>query len=189
MTEPSASKRPWLRVLLLVGLTVLLLGIGHATGLTEALSRERVRALMVGLGVPGFVAYLGLVTLGELMHVPGMVFVAAAILAYGRELGFLASLTGSIVSVATSFAVIRKVGGQPLGEVRAAWVKRVLDHLERRPVRIVAVLRAVFWLAPAINFVLAMSRVRFRDYLLGSLLGLIPPLLVASLAFDWLFGP
>lgn len=188
-SAPSPAPRPWLRVAALFGGLALLVVVAHATGLTAHLSREHLRGLMVELGPAGFVAYLGLFAVGELVHVPGMVFVAAAILAYGRELGFLAALAGSVASIATSFVVIRRVGGQPLAALPWPWARRVLEHLDRRPIPIVAVLRAVFWLAPAINLVLAMSRLRFRDYMIGSILGLLPPLAVAALAFDWLFGP
>jgi hypothetical protein len=30
--------------------------------------------------------------------------------------------------------------------------------------------------------------VRYRDFLAGSALGLVPPLLLAALAFDWIFA-
>ncbi|MCB9621848.1 MAG: DedA family protein, partial [Sandaracinus sp.] len=56
---------------------------------------------------------------------------------------------------------------------------------ERRPVRVVALLRLILWMAPPLNYALAMSAVRFRDYVVGSALGLILPIAAAALFFDW----
>jgi uncharacterized membrane protein YdjX (TVP38/TMEM64 family) len=187
-SAPARGRGAAWRVLALVALIAGLLAAGHATRAGEILSREHVRALMLELGARGFVAYVVIFALGELLHVPGMVFVAAAMLAYGRGAGFAAGLVGSLVSVSTSFWVVRLVGGQPLTEIRSPLLLRVLRRLEQRPVATVALLRIVLWLTPALNYTLAMSPLRFRDYLFGSALGLLPPLAVAALAFDWLFS-
>ena len=176
------------RLLLLVLLIAALLLLGHFLGASEHLTRERVRTLMLDLGALGFLLYLALFAIGELLHVPGMVFVAAAILAYGRWPGLLAGLLGSLVSVSVTFFIVRSVGGQPLGAIRSPWFKRVLGRLEERPIAVVAALRALLWLTPALNYTLAMSRVSYRDYLAGSALGLLPPLFAAALLFDWLFS-
>jgi len=49
-------------------------------------------------------------------------------------------------------------------------------------------LRLVFWLAPPVNYALALSKVRLRDFILGSVLGLLVPIGIATFFFDWLFG-
>jgi uncharacterized membrane protein YdjX (TVP38/TMEM64 family) len=49
----------------------------------------------------------------------------------------------------------------------------------------VAILRLILWMAPPLNYALAMSAVRFRDYVIGSALGLLIPIALASLFFDW----
>jgi uncharacterized membrane protein YdjX (TVP38/TMEM64 family) len=40
----------------------------------------------------------------------------------------------------------------------------------------VFLLRLVFWLAPPVNYALALSNIRFRHYFAGSLLGLVLPI-------------
>ena len=44
----------------------------------------------------------------------------------------------------------------------------------------------LFQTAPALNYALAMSGVKFRNYLIGTLLGLPLPILVYCLFFDLL---
>jgi uncharacterized membrane protein YdjX (TVP38/TMEM64 family) len=53
-------------------------------------------------------------------------------------------------------------------------------------VRSVALSRLVFQTVPALNYVLAMSGVKFRNYLLGTLLGLPVPIALYCVFFDYL---
>ncbi|MCA9614849.1 MAG: TVP38/TMEM64 family protein [Sandaracinus sp.] len=183
--DPGAAPRKLWRFAALVGLIVGSIVLAKVTGVTEQLTPDRIRGFMEGAGVLGFLIFLGVFAVGELVHVPGVFFVAAAILAYGRGLGGVAAYAGAVLSVIVSFAVVRGVGGQVLAEVRRPWVRKILDGLERRPVRVVALLRLILWMAPPLNYALAMSAVRFRDYVVGSALGLILPIAAAALFFDW----
>lgn len=171
-------------VLFLVGSYV----VAEVTGVSEELSRERIQEFMEGAGPWGFLLFVGIFAVGELVHVPGLVFVAAAILAYGELWGGLAGYLGALVSVTVSFLVVRGVGGQPLADVERPFLKRWLARLEQQPVRVVALLRLLLWMAPPLNYALAMSGVRFRDYLVGSALGLAPPIALVAVFFDWIFA-
>lgn len=185
-TDPAPSRAKWLRIGALIALIVGSMAIAKWTGVADELTRERIQEMMQGLGALGFLAFLAVFAVGELVHVPGMVFVAAAILAYGPVLGFGAGMAGALVSLTVTFFVVRTVGGQPLGEVQRPLLRRVLSHLDARPVLTIAVLRVLVQMLPALNYALAMSKVRFRDYLAGSLLGLAPVIAVFALAFDWI---
>ena len=67
-------------------------------------------------------------------------------------------------------------------------LKRILNRLDERPIRTVFILRILLFLAPPLNYALAMTNVRFRDYLVGSALGLVLPLLIITLLFDWVLS-
>jgi uncharacterized membrane protein YdjX (TVP38/TMEM64 family) len=178
-------KPMWPRLVLLVAVLGAIFLVGHLTGATEYLTRARIRELMEDLGVWGFLLFLVLFAIGELVHIPGIVFVLAALLAYGRVLGAAAGYVGGLLSVSVAFLVVRKVGGQLLTEVKRPLMRRVVDRLERRPISTIAALRAVLWFAPIVNVVLAMSSVRFRDYLLGSAIGFLVPIAILTIAFEW----
>ena len=182
----TASRTKWLRIGALVALTVGSIAIAKATGVTDELTRERIQAMMQELGALGFFAFLAVFAVGELVHVPGMAFIAAALLAYGPLLGSAAGLAGTLVSLTVTFFVVRGVGGQPLGDVQRPLLRRALAQLDARPVLTIAVLRVLFQMLPALNYALAMSKVRFRDYVAGSLLGMVPVILVFALAFEWI---
>lgn len=171
-------------VALLVGLYL----VGHVTGVTRDLSVERVKAHVEEAGALGFLLFLVVFSLGELVHVPGLVFVAAGILVYGRLWGGMAGFVGALCSLCVSFIIVRTVGGQPLNELKTGRMRRLLDRLEARPVRTVFVLRMLLWMAPPLNYALAMSGVSFRHYVVGSALGLVLPIAGAAVLFDWLIS-
>lgn len=63
---------------------------------------------------------------------------------------------------------------------------RIFRHLDRRPLLSVIALRTLFQTVPVLNYALAMSGIRFRNYLLGTLLGLPLPIALYCLLFDTL---
>ncbi|MBI5479254.1 MAG: VTT domain-containing protein [Deltaproteobacteria bacterium] len=187
---PAAAPRPvrWWRIAALVALIVGLLVLGKVTGLTAYLTTERIRTTVEAAGWWGALLLIALFCVGELVHVPGFGFVAAAVIAYGRLGGGGLGYVGALCSVSVSFFVVRGVGGKALGAIRWRFVQRILGHLDAHPVRTITILRLILWMAPQLNYALALSRVRYRDYLLGSALGLALPLAGMALLFDRIFN-
>jgi len=167
-------------------LALLLFGIGRAFDLQQHLTVESLRATMASAGTAGVVFYVIAFCLGELLHVPGLVFVAAGVLAYGPVLGGPLAFLGAVASVSASFLVVRAIGGRPLRELRNRWVRRALAQLDARPVATIAILRLVLILWPPLNYALALSQVSFAHYFLGSVLGLVAPIALAVTLFDYL---
>lgn len=182
---PAARAKRW-RIALLALLFFGSLAAVKLTGLDDYVDVEGVRRMMESAGAWGFVAFVVLFAVGELMHVPGLVFVGAASIAYGEVLGIAASYTGAMVSVTASFVVVRAIGGQPLGDIKRPFMRKMLARLETQPIRTVALLRLLLFMAPALNYGLAMSRVRLREYVIGSAIGLLLPIPIVVLVFDWL---
>lgn len=203
MTEPSESishevhedgpqramkKRVVLiRVLLVLGLLVGIYAIGKASGFLDNVDVPTLRRLVDDAGAWGFLLFVALFAVGVLLQLPGMLFVATGILVYGKSLGYVACLSGAIVAVCASFAMVRVVGGQALSSIERPVVKRILKRLDKHPIRWLVVLRLVMFISPPLNYALALTRLRFRDYALGSALGLVTPMLIVTLFFDWLF--
>ncbi len=182
--EPNSKGVSKIRIAVLIGVLVGTFILAKATGVTERLSLEAIRDYIEGAGAIGFVVFLAVFAIGELVHVPGTIFVAAAVLAYGRLLGGVVGYAGALLSVVVSFYVVRKIGGQPLAAIEKPWVVKIFQKLEDEPVRWTAILRLVFWMLPALNYGLAMSPIRARDYIVGSALGLIIPIALASFFID-----
>jgi uncharacterized membrane protein YdjX (TVP38/TMEM64 family) len=163
-----------------------LFALGHYYNLSERIDIETIRGLIAEAGVWGWLLYVGIFAAGEFVHVPGLVFVAAGILVWGKTTGFALAYIAAVVSVCFSFVVVRQIGGVPLRHAQNPRIRKALIHLERHPVRTVAILRLVFMMAAVLNYALALTPVRLRDYFLGSAIGLLLPVALAALLFDWL---
>jgi uncharacterized membrane protein YdjX (TVP38/TMEM64 family) len=158
-----------------------LVGVAAATGVTEGLTVEGLRELTGSAGAWGLLGLLGAFVLGTMLYLPGMMFVGVAAVAYGPCAGIPVALVGAVLAVMVSFWVVRGVGGQLLTEVQRPLMRRLLAGLDRRPVLTVAALRLFFWVGPPLNYALALSSVKGRDYFVGSVLGLAGPVAVAVL--------
>jgi uncharacterized membrane protein YdjX (TVP38/TMEM64 family) len=173
----------------LLFLTLIVLAVwtaAWAAGITARFTFESVRGLMAGTGPWGLVAFILAFSTGQLLRVPSFVFVAAAVAVYGRNTGILVALLGALSSATVSFAVFRACAAGALAGVRHPFIRRLLAHVHRRPVRTVALLRLLFQTAPPLNYALPMTAVHWRDHLAGSALGLPVPIVVMAFFFDWL---
>lgn len=173
----TERRRQRIRLAALVLVFVALFGVGYGLGLDEYVEAERIRALVESWGALGPLAFIVIFALGELMHVPGGVFVAGAIVIWGPYVGGLIGFVGANVSVAFSFVFVRTIGGKALDTIERPLVRRLLARIDEHPVLVVAALRSIFFALPALNYALALTRIRFRDHALGSALGLIPQLI------------
>jgi uncharacterized membrane protein YdjX (TVP38/TMEM64 family) len=134
----------------------------------------------------GMMIFIVLFALGNLIQIPGWIFLAAAVLTLGRGYGGLLTYVAAILSCMLTFLMIRFIGGEVLRNVDNQWVARILSHLDEHPIRSVVLSRTLFQTAPPLNYALAISGIKFREYLLGTMLGLPLPIFIYCLFFDYL---
>ncbi len=180
------ARRRRLRVVLLVAIVASLIVLARVTGLSQRLDAHALQAEVRAAGPWGVAVFFGAFIVGVLVHVPGTFFVAAGVLVYGQIAGYFLSLGAATLAVWTSFIVTRAIGGQPLGEARRPVFRRMLARLDERPLLWVFVLRNMAFISPPLNTALALTKVRFRDYAIGSALGLVLPMALWAFALDWL---
>lgn len=145
--------------------------------LTDHLSIDRMRALIDGAGPLGPVVFIGIFISGFFLPGPEIVSVAFGGVLFGTVWGFVYSWIACVIGTALPFILVR-YGAQE-------WAQRALhdrfprfraldDRLEHHGVLTVALLRLVFFLAPLLNWSLGATRVLFRDYVLGTGVGVLP---------------
>ena len=156
------------------------------SGLREQFSLDFLRYRIFEHKLGGLLIFVLLFCLGNLIQIPGWLFLAAAVLALGKVWGGVATYIAASISCAFTFLVIRQIGGDALRKLDSRIAVRLLGQLDARPVRSILVLRILFQTVPALNYSLALSGVGFRDYLIGTLLGLPLPIFLYCLFFDYL---
>jgi uncharacterized membrane protein YdjX (TVP38/TMEM64 family) len=185
--EFSLITDPKKKLLSIVAFFVLLYVVVEVTGLRIHLSPDVIKGLFFAYPVWGIVLFCLAFSLGNLLYVPGWVFLVGAVFALGKEWGAVATLVAALCSSTISFFLIRAVGGTALRSFNHRWADKVFFHLDERPVLSVAVLRLIFQTLPALNYALALADIRFRDYLGGTILGLPLPIVLYCYFFELIF--
>jgi uncharacterized membrane protein YdjX (TVP38/TMEM64 family) len=181
-----ATRKRLMRLGLLAALIVTILVVAELTGLRKHLTIAKIREMTLNAGAWGVALYTLAFIVGEIIHVPGLLFVCAGVAIWGKlEGGFIAWIAAAL-SITASFVVVRAVGGRALEGIEHPFMKRMFSHLEERPIRTVALLRAILVISPPVTYALALSPVRFAPFFIGSLIGLAPPMALAAIFFEYL---
>ena len=192
MTQTSALDQPIafvLRYRRLLGVALflaILFAIFELSGLRDHFNLPFIRQLILQHRVGGLVLFVLLFSLGNLIHIPGLVFLAAAVLTLDRFWGGVVTYIAAVTSCALTFVTIRALGGDALRALRNRLAVRILRELDAHPNASVVLLRILFQTAPTLNYALAMSGIKFRNYMIGTLAGLPVPIALYCIFFDFL---
>ena len=173
-------RRALIRVASLALMLVVAWSVAWYFDLQDHLTTESIRGFMADAGWWGIVLYVVAFVVGNLFHVPSNAFLAAAVLSYGFFPGYPLAYASNVLSLIVSFIFVRTVGGRALTAVERPWVRWALNRIDDHPISSVALLRLTMAGAPWLNYLLAMSSVRLRDYAIGSAIGLAPHLAVIA---------
>jgi uncharacterized membrane protein YdjX (TVP38/TMEM64 family) len=165
-------------VVALVLVLALFILIGHLTGAREWMTQEKIQSAVNDAGWWGVLFFFAIFSIGQFLQVPGALFIVVARVVWGPVFGFAIAYAGAIISAVSVFAMVRAVGGKPLGAITWPPAKKILAGLDRRPIVTIAALRAVMMLAPPLTYALALSPVKHRDHLIGSAIGLVVPVTI-----------
>jgi uncharacterized membrane protein YdjX (TVP38/TMEM64 family) len=176
--------RRYKRLLAVAVFLGVLLAIFEVSGLRDHFNLAFIRQLILQHQVGGLILFVLLFSLGNLIQIPGWVFLAAAVLTLGRVWGGVVTYVAAVTSCGITFVTIRALGGDALRLLKNRIAVRLLRQLDAQPIASVALLRVLFQTVPALNYALAMSGIKFRTYLIGTLMGLPVPIAVYCIFFD-----
>ena len=122
-----------------------------------------------------------------LVLVPVMLMIAATGVAFGPWLGPLYAMAGSLASASAGFAIGRKLGRKRVARIGGRRVARINRALERNGTLAVFFLRKIPAPFLLTNVVVGASPVRYRDFVLGTFLGMVA-VVVALAGFGYQIG-
>lgn len=178
--------RPHIRLIAVALFLILLFAVFELTGLRAHFSLGFLQQAIRDHQASGLLIFVLAFALGNLIQIPGWVFLAAAVLTLGQLWGGVVTYIAASISCVVTFLTIRFVGGDALRKLDSPLAVNMLNRLHTHPIKSIFLLRMLFQTIPALNYTLAMSGVRFRAYLIGTLLGLPIPIAVYCVFFDTL---
>jgi phosphatidylserine/phosphatidylglycerophosphate/cardiolipin synthase-like enzyme/membrane protein DedA with SNARE-associated domain len=164
----------------LIGLALL----WRFTPLGEILTPERLSAWAGGLrSTPvGHLTALAAFIAAALLAVPVSLLIVATALAFGPWIGFAYALLAAVISAVLGYGLGQVMGRDSLRRMVGGRLNDLSQRLADRGILTMVTVRIVP-VAPfaVINIVAGASHIRFRDYLLGTLLGMTPGVLGVTL--------
>lgn len=174
------------RFIILFAFLASLYGLFEYFGLRQNFSLEYIRNIMEANFYTGIVVFILAFCAGNLVQLPGWIFLVAAVLTMGKLWGGLVTYVGALASCTFTFYVIRAIGGDGLRHIKNEKVQKIFARLDSHPIRSIFLLRVFFQTAPPMNYALAMSGIKSRHHLLGSMAGLPVPITIHCIFFDFL---
>ncbi|MDT8387788.1 MAG: VTT domain-containing protein [Thiogranum sp.] len=148
-------------------------------GYAGTLNQQPASALLAIVGI----------ALAAVLMVPVTLLVVAVVLGFGSWPGFLYALAGAELGAILSYAIGRGLGRDLVRRYAGQRLNSVSKQLSKRGLLTIITLRIVP-VAPfaVINLVAGASHIRFRDFALGSVLGLLPGVLAIAVFADQLLA-
>jgi uncharacterized membrane protein YdjX (TVP38/TMEM64 family) len=129
--------------------------------------------VVLGFVLAGFVAF------------PFTLLIIAAVLAFGPVQGFLYALTGGTLSALAVYGVGDLLGRNTVRKLAGSKINDISQKLAKHGIITIVAVRIVP-VAPftVINLVAGASHINFRDYVIGTLLGMAPGMVAIALIAD-----
>lgn len=193
--SPSASLKPGkekvissaLRFTVLLGVILVLAAASRALPLEANLSREGLRDLVallrhLGLswGAFGTVAIMILGVLGVLLNVPTVLVLIAVSLIYGPITAIVLTLIYWAIACYCIYFIGQRLGHEFVARCFSALPSKATALVNGNGFRTVLYLRLMMFAIPPLNWALATLHVTRRDYVLASVLGGLPHIVVWS---------
>lgn len=183
--EPARSRIvTWV---ILIGIIAALAAMWRWTPLSQWLHVDTLSSFIKNIreipAAPLFVI-LGFVLAGFVVF-PFSILIIATVIAFGPLLGFIYSLTGGTLSAISCYWVGELLGRRTIRKLVGSRLNTISQSIARHGILNIIFVR-VIPVAPfaLINLVAGASHIRFRDYIIGTMLGMGPGILAVTLVAD-----
>jgi uncharacterized membrane protein YdjX (TVP38/TMEM64 family) len=130
----------------------------------------------------GPLAVLGAFVAGGLVAFPLLILIAATAASFGPWFGFVYGLVGALASAVVTYGIGAAVGRDALDDFLGDRLTNIRNKITKQGVLAVVAIRLVP-IAPftLVNLVAGASGIRLSHYIIGTVLGLVPGLVLMSL--------
>ncbi|SFU76756.1 TVP38/TMEM64 family protein [Halomonas korlensis] len=180
-------RRRWVIPALLLGALLVMGGLWQWLAMQDLLTVAALKRLAAGTlawrdSPLAFVVVMGIYAAALLVMFPLSLMVAVTGLIFGPTWGLVYATLGTLTSSMVSYWVGRRLGRDALMHYGGRHLKGMSRYLAKRSIRTMTLIN-LLPLAPftLTNMMAGAFHLRFRDYMLGSLLGILPGLVAVTL--------
>lgn len=139
----------------------------------EVLTAEKLGAMLAAAGGWAPAAFILFYAVGVCLFIPGTLLTALGAAIFGAYWGFVYVWIAAMLGAAGAFLIGRYLGREFAASLIGERLKKYDDAIERNGFATVLYLRLVYFPFTPMNFGMGLTKVRFKDYLWGTGLGIL----------------
>ena len=183
-TRPASRRSALLKAALLAVFFAGAIVLVRFTGVKDYLTAEGLGRFLDAAGLWAPVVYMLIYVVGVCLFVPGAVLTGLGAVIFGPYWGFVYVWIGAMIGASAAFFIGRTLGREFAASLVGDRLRRYDDTIERNGFATVLYLRLIYFPFTPMNFGMGLTKVHFRDYLLGTGLGI----LVGTFIFTFFIG-
>lgn len=154
------------------------------TPVKNYLTADALGSFLEAAGLWAPVVYMMIYAVGVCLFLPGTLLTGLGAAIFGAYWGFLYVWIGAMLGASAAFFIGRTLGRDFAASLIGNKLKKYDDAIERNGFATVLYLRLVYFPFTPMNFGMGLTKVRFRDYVAGTGLGII----VGTFIFTFFIG-
>ncbi len=173
-----------LKAVILLGFIVAALVTVRSAGVQAVLTPGELGAWLAAAGYWAPLAFILFYAVGVCLFLPGTLLTALGAAIFGPYWGFLYVWIAAMLGATGAFLIGRYLGREFAAALIGDRLRKYDDAIERHGFATVLYLRLVYFPFTPMNFGMGLTKVRFKDYLWGTGLGI----LVGTFIFTFFVG-
>jgi uncharacterized membrane protein YdjX (TVP38/TMEM64 family) len=178
------TSKPILKAIAFVAFIIAAIFLIRFTPVKNYLTAEALGGFLEGVGLWAPVVYMMLYAVGVCLFLPGTLLTGLGAAIFGAYWGFLYVWIGAMIGASAAFFIGRTLGRDFAASLIGNKLKKYDDAIEQNGFATVLYLRLVYFPFTPMNFGMGLTKVRFRDYVAGTGLGII----VGTFIFTFFIG-
>ena len=154
------------------------------TPIKNYLTADELSRFLESAGIWAPIVYIVIYSVGVCLFLPGTLLTGLGAAIFGAYWGFLYVWIGAMFGASAAFFIGRTLGRDFASSLIGDRLKKYDDAIERNGFAAVLYLRLIYFPFTPMNFGMGLTKVRFKDYLFGTGLGII----VGTFIFTFFIG-
>lgn len=183
-TEAGHRRRGRVKALILAAFIVTAIVLVRFASARDYLTADSLNRILAAAGLWAPLVFIVVYALGVCLFVPGSILTGLGAVLFGPYWGFVYVWIGAMIGASAAFLIGRTLGRDFAASLIGNRLRKYDDAIERNGFATVLYLRLVYFPFTPMNFGMGLTQVHFRDYFVGTGLGI----LVGTFIFTFFFG-
>ena len=180
----NTKSKTVIKAVILVAFIVTAILLVQFTPIKDYLTEEKLTGLKDAAGWWGPLVFIVMYAVGICLFLPGTLLTGLGAALFGPYLGTVVNWIGAMIGASAAFLIGRTLGREYAASLIGDKLKKYDDAIERNGFATVLYLRLVYFPFTPMNFGMGLTKVHFRDYFIGTGLGII----VGTFIFTFFIG-